>query len=108
MAFELGLGACWTAFNTDAAKKLLGVPDEWIPLYVMNVGYSLESREAGGQRPRPPFEELYHDGRYGVPFRRDPIVAKELEQQKMLQAPAPLPGRKEEVRKIARRLGLPE
>jgi nitroreductase len=108
MAFELGLGACWTAFNADVAKKYLGVPDHWIPLYEMNVGYSLESRDAGGQRPRPPFEELYHEGRYGVPFRRDPVVVKELERDKVLTPPAPLPGRKEEIRRIAKQLGLPE
>jgi nitroreductase len=107
-AFDEGLGACWTAFNPVAAKKLLGVPDDWIPLYVMNVGYSLESPEAGGQRPRPPFEELYFEGKAGRPFRRDPRVVEELKRERMFTAPAPLPGRKEEVRALARKLGLPE
>ena len=78
------------------------------PLYVMNVGYPLESREAGGQRPRPPFEELYFEGKVGQPFPRDPKVVAELEQEKMFTAPAPLPGRKQEVRNLSRKLGLPE
>lgn len=107
MAFEEGLGACLTAFNAEAAKPLLGIPDDWVPLYVMNLGYSAESREAGGQRPRPPFEELYFEGRVGKPFPRDPVVVKELEEAKMLQKPAPLPGRKEEIQKLAQKLGLP-
>jgi nitroreductase len=105
MAFNLGLGACWTAFDTAAAKAAFGVPDDWVPHYVMNVGYSLESP---GQRPRPPFEELYFEGRVGRPFRRDEVVAKELEEAGMLQAPAPLPGRKQEVRELTRKLGLAE
>jgi nitroreductase len=108
MAFNEGLGACWTAFNTEAAKEILGVPDDWVPHYVLNVGYPLESREAGGQRPRPPFEELYFEGRVGKPFRRDEAVVEELKKAKMLQRPAPLPGRKEELRQLARKLGLPE
>jgi nitroreductase len=108
MAYHEGLGACWTAFATEAAKEIFGVPDDWVPHYLLNVGYPLESREAGGQRPRQPFEELYFEGRVGQPFRRDPAVIKELEQAKMLQAPAPLPGRKEELRRLSRQLGLPE
>jgi nitroreductase len=110
VAFEEGLGACWTAFSPEPAKKLLGIPDDWIPLYVMNVGYPLESREAGGQRPRPDFETLYFEGDARTPFRRDPLVAKELEEAGMLQRPAPRPNpeRMKEVRALARRLGLPE
>ena len=108
VAVEEGLGVCWTAFNPIAAKELLDVPDDWIPLYVMNVGYPLESKEAGGQRPRPPFEELYFEGKYGQPFERDPKVVGELEKEKLFTAPAPLPDRKEEVRRISRQLGLPE
>lgn len=108
MAYDEGLGCCWTAFNPEGAKKLMGIPDDWIPMYLMNVGYPLEDRNAGGQRPRPPFEELYFERRFGQPFHRDPIVAKELEEAKMIQPPAPLPGRKEEVRELSRKLGLPE
>ena len=43
-AFDEGLGACWTAFNPLAAKEAFDIPDDWIPHYVMNVGYPLESR----------------------------------------------------------------
>lgn len=108
MAVEEGLGVCWTAFNGEVAKDLLGIPDDWVPLYVMNVGYPLESVEAGGQRPRPAFEELYFEGKVGTPFRRDSKVVEELRKEKMFTEPAPLPGRKEEVRELTRKLGLPE
>jgi nitroreductase len=108
VAVDEGLGVCWTAFNAEPAKKLLGVPDDWVPLYCLNVGYPLESPDAGGQRPRPPFEELYFEGRFGRPFARDAAVVEELEKTHMIQPPAPLPGRREEVRALARRLGLPE
>ncbi len=105
MAVNLGLGACWTTFETDVAKEAFGIPDDWIPHYVMNVGYPIESP---GQRPRPPFESLYFEGRVGTPFARDEAVVNELEAAGMIQAPAPLPGRKDEVREITRRLGLAE
>jgi hypothetical protein len=77
---------------------------------VLNVGYCLESRDAGGQRPRPDFEELYFEGNAGRPFRRDPAVVKELEEEKMFTRPAPSPNpeRMKEIRELARKLGLPE
>jgi nitroreductase len=108
MAFELGLGACLGAFVASVAAPHVKPPAEWMPLYVMNVGYPMESREAGGQRPRPPFEEQYFLGRYGRPFPRDPNVVEELRQSRMLQTPAPMAGRREEVRQLARKLNLPE
>ena len=108
VAIDEGLGVCWTAFNPVPAKEMLEIPDDWIPLYVMNVGYALESREAGGQRPRPAFEELYFEGKVGRPFPRDQKVVEELRQAGMIQDPAPLPGRMQEVRELARKLGLPE
>lgn len=108
VAVEEGLGACWTAFNPETAAQLLQVPAEWIPLYVLNLGYPAESREAGGQRPRPEFESLYFEGDAKTPFRRDAAIVEQLKEERMLQDPAPLPGRKEEVRELARKLGLPE
>ncbi len=108
MAFELGLGACLTAFVAPVVNEIVKPPQDWLPLYALNIGYSLESREAGGQRPRPPFEEQYFLGQYGKPFPRDPKVVEELHQSRLIQAAAPLPGRKEEIRRLARQLGLPE
>ena len=107
-AFDEGLGACLNTPNPMLTRQVLGAPDDWVSLWVMLVGYPAESWEAGGQRPRPPFEELYFDGEYGKPFRRDPAVVERLKRAKMIQAPAPLPGRREEIRKLAERLGLPE
>ncbi|MGH7857399.1 MAG: nitroreductase family protein [Candidatus Binatia bacterium] len=106
MAFEQGLGACLTAFVADIVRKYTKVPDSFIPLYVLNVGYRAESKEAGGQRPRPPFEEQYFLGQFGKPFPRDAKVVEELKKSKMIQAPAMLPGRKEEIRELSKRLGL--
>jgi len=106
MAFELGLGACLTAFNAEIVKKYTKVPDGWVPLYVLNVGYSAESPEAGGQRPRPAFENQYFLGQFGKAFPRDERVVEELKRDGLIQAPAMLPGRKEEVRELARKLGL--
>ncbi len=107
-AVDEGLGVCWTAFNPGPAKEMLEIPDTWIPLYVMNVGYALESREAGGQRPRPAFEELYFEGKVGQPFARDQKVVDELRKEGLIQDPAPLPNRRDEIRELARKLGLPE
>jgi nitroreductase len=108
MAFEQGLGACLTAFTAPVIGEITKPPAEWFPLYQLNIGYSLESREAGGQRPRPAFAEQYFLGKYGNPFPRDPKVVEELKKTRLLQAPAPLPGRKEELRRLARELNLPE
>ena len=108
-AFDEGLGACFSAFNPAVAKELFHVPDEWIPLYVLLVGYPAESWEAGGQRPRPPFEEQYFEGEYGAPFKRDEAVVEKLKQAKMIQRPATPnnPKRIEEIKRLAERLGLP-
>ena len=107
-AFDEGLGALLTAFNAEKAKAIFKVPDHFMPLYAMLVGYPAESWEAGGQRPRPAFESLYFEGEYGVPMQRDPAVVEQLKQDKMIQEPAPLPWRKDEVRALSRMFGLPE
>ncbi|MEQ8860426.1 MAG: nitroreductase family protein [Pseudomonadales bacterium] len=107
-AFDEGLGACWTGFNAEPAAAMLCIPSDWRPLYVLNLGYRLESAEAGGQRPRPDFEELYFEGNANTPFQRDPRVVAELERDGMLMTPAPIPERMQEIRDLARQLGLPE
>jgi nitroreductase len=107
-AFDEGLGACLSAFEPKRAQEAFGVPDHWMPIYAMLVGYPAESWEAGGQRPRPPFGDLYFEGHYGTPFRRNPQVVEQLKTAKMLQDPAPLPWRQEEIKTLARAFGLPE
>lgn len=103
-----GLGTQLTAFNGDAAKKLFDAPDEWIPIFAQLIGYPAESPDGGGQRPRPPLGEQFFEMRYGNPFKRDPEVVKALEAAGMIQPPAPLPWRMEEMRAHMRMFGLPE
>jgi len=103
-----GLGVCLTAFVPEPVKKVLNVPDHWVPLWCLLVGYPAESWEAGGQRPRPPMEEIYFEGKYGTPFKPDPKVTEDLKAKKLLTTPAPLPWRKAEVKALAQMFGLPE
>lgn len=107
-AVDEGLGALLTAFNAVKAKEVFKVPDHFLPLYAMLIGYPAESWEAGGQRPRPAYESLYFEGEYGVPMARDPQVVEKLKKDQMIQEPAPLPWRKDEVRALSRMFGLPE
>ena len=103
-----GLGVCLSAFQPQVIAKVIEPPPEWIPIFVLLVGYPAESWEAGGQRPRPPIEEIYFEGKYGKPFKTDPKVTEKMKAAKMIQAPAPLPWRKEEIKALARMFGLPE
>jgi nitroreductase len=107
-AVDEGLGTQLTAFNAERAKEILNPPDHWIPLWIQLVGYPAESREAGGQRPRGPWEDDYFEGRYGQPFRRDERVVEKLRAAGMLQDAAPHPWREAEIRGLARMFGLPE
>lgn len=104
-AFEEGLATQLTALN---ASRIMEVPAHWLPASGMLVGYHAESWEAGGQRPREPFEDDFFEGHYGVPFHRDQQVVDELKAAGMIQPQAPLPWRRDEIRGLARMFGLPE
>jgi nitroreductase len=98
MAFEQGLGTCCLGTpNTDKIRAALGLPDTCRILLIQTVGYPLEDPRAGGQRPRQPFEQLFHMNRYGDPFPRDPKVVEELKRDRLFQDPAPLPYREAEL-----------
>ena len=107
MAFEQGLGTC--LLSLPAHKKLrraLALPDDSKLLVVQTVGYPAESPEAGGQRPRLPFEEMYFLNRNGEPFPHDPAVVEELKSERMIQEPGPLPWRFAELEYLARALAI--
>ena len=107
MAFEQGLGTCCLGSgNSDKVRQNLGLPDSARVLVLQTVGYPAESPEAGGQRPRQPFEKLFHMNGYGNPFPRSEKVVAELNADGMLQSPAPLPWREQELEYLKTSLGI--
>ena len=107
MAFELGLGTC--CLGTPFGEKIrenLGLPESSRVLLLQTVGYPAESPEAGGQRPRQPFDKLFHMNGYGKPFPRAPEVVEELEHDGLFQTPAPLPWREAELEYLKSALGI--
>jgi nitroreductase len=105
-AVDEGLGTGLVSVERAQAREILGAPEGWTLMWVQLLGYPAESPDAGGQRPRPPFEEAYFEGRYGRPFPRDPGVVARLEAEGMLRLAPPAPWRAEELEALARMLGL--
>jgi len=107
MAFEQGLGTCCLGSpNLDKIRANLHLPDTGRVLLLQTVGYPAETWEAGGQRPRRPFDELFHINGYGNPFPRDPAVVAELERDKLFTRPAPLPWREAELAYLQKALDI--
>ena len=107
-AVDEGLGTALLTGQRAKLGELLGMPETATVTQIQLVGYPAESPEAGGQRPRPDYEKLYFEGLWGNSLARDPAVVRELMDAGMIQAPAPLPHRKQEVRAMAAMFGLPE
>lgn len=107
VATALGLGTCLNPFFGDA-QAVLGLPENARCWWVQTVGYPAEDPDGGGQRPREPFENMFHLGRHGNPFPRDEDVVADLEQLGMIQDPAPASWRKDELRALSAMFGLPE
>jgi nitroreductase len=109
VAYDEGLGTCCMG-NADMARvaKLMGLPDTAVPVLLQAVGYPAESWEAGGQTHKAPFEELFSEMEFGRPFAADAAVVAELERGRLIQRPAPIPGRDEELASLADRLGVVE
>jgi nitroreductase len=108
-AVDEGLGTCLHAFTApDVIKEHFNVPDTWVPVWLQEVGYPLEEREAGGQRPRRPLGTLFFEGSCDTPWSEDPEVTERLKREGMIQEPGPFPYRDQEVRMLSRMFGLPE
>jgi nitroreductase len=107
MAFDMGLGTCCLGTpNGPAILKALGVPEPARLLLLQTVGYPLEHWEAGGQRPRMEFEQLFHMNHFNTPFPRDKAVVEELAKDGLFTPPAPLPERDEELEFLKHALGI--
>lgn len=106
-AYDMGLGTCCLGSpNGPAILKALGIPDPARLLVLQTVGYPLEHWEAGGQRPRLPFDQLFALNHYDTPFPQSEEMIEELKKDKMICPPAPLPGREEELDFIQKALGI--
>ena len=109
-AFDMGLGTCCLGAGPGGPDLMtaLGAPEGSRLLLLQTVGYPLEHWEAGGQRPRLPFEDLFHMNTYGESFPRSQEVVDELTADGMFTSPAPLPDREEELEFLKNALGLKE
>ena len=105
-AVDEGLGACLVPFDEAGARRVVDVPEDFEPAAALLIGYPAESPEAGGQRPHGAWEECFFDADTNTPFPRDAEVTAKLEEAGLLQTPAPLPWRDDEVRALSRGLGL--
>ncbi len=107
MAFELGLGTCCLGSgDPDGIRAKLGLPVSCRVLLTQTVGYPAEDPAAGGQRPRRDFEELFQLNAYDNPFPRSQKVVDDLKRDGMIQDPAPLPWREQELLYLRRALDL--
>jgi nitroreductase len=107
MAFEQGLGTCCLGTpHGEQIRQNLGLPESARVILLQTVGYPAESPEAGGQRPRQPFEKLFHMNGFGKAFPRSQAVVEKLKEDGMLQDPAPTPWREEELEYLKKALGV--
>lgn len=109
-AFGMGLGTCCLGPGPRGPElmKALGIPDQCRMLLVQTVGYPLEHWEAGGQRPRLPFEDLFHIHKYGEAYPRSEETVEELTEAGLFTTPAPLPERDDEIEFLRDALGIEE
>jgi len=90
VAFEEGLGTCMLGSSKVAElTEHLGLPPQARILLLQTVGYPAEDVRKAGQRPRLPFERLYHLNHFSEPFPRDPDTVKELEDAGLIQHVGP-------------------
>ena len=107
VAFDEGLGTCLVGCPNDRKlRRALALPDAVKVLVLQTVGYAAEDPEAGGQRPRLPFEHRFSLNRWGAPFPRDERVVQELVAARMIRPTAPLAYRREELRWLQEQYGL--
>jgi nitroreductase len=66
-AWDVGVGGNWVGSGTQAAKELLGIPEELDVVAIVPFGYPARATEHG-QKTRKPLSEIVHRERWGQPF----------------------------------------
>ena len=67
-AWEDGVGSNWSGFGgLEAARRELGIPEEFDVLAVLPFGYPAEERRAG-KKARKPIGEVASSERFGTPY----------------------------------------
>jgi nitroreductase len=101
-ASAMDVGTCLLAFGRKpgGVEKAFGLAPNLKFTWGMCVGYPLEDRKAGGQRPRIKFEKLFHKGSYGTPYQPLPEMEDALKGV-ILQEQAPTAGRIQELDDLA-------
>jgi hypothetical protein len=103
-----GLGVCLHAYNAEPVKAAFGLPEHWVPCWVLLVGYPAEHPQTGGQRPRRSISASAYLNNLDTPWPEDPTTTERLKREGLIQDPVDVPTRMEEVRGLAQRFGLPE
>ena len=98
---------CQGSADWGKVEKAFGLPESCRVVVAQTVGYPLESRDGGGQRPRLPFEQPFQLNSVDNPFPRSEAVVAELTRDRFFQPAAPRPGREKEIEKIRARYDLP-
>lgn len=107
VAYEQGLGTCLLGgANLEKIRENLGLPESARILVLQTVGYPAESPDAGGQRPRQPFERLFQMNGYDTAFPRCEDVVAELKRDGMLQEQAPASWREDELEFLKKALNI--
>ena len=106
-ATGLGVGSILIAFGRKPGgiEKAFGLPPSYRFTWGHAIGYPKEDANAGGQRPRLKFEKLFHKDEFGTPYEPDPAVDDLLRAKNMIQPQGPLPGRFDEIDRLASEFG---
>ena len=66
-AWELGYGTCWIgAFEQKDIKEILDIPEAMTVINLLPIGVPDQKPEPRGRKP---FDEIFHDEKYGKPLK---------------------------------------
>ena len=76
-ATAYGVGACWIVYlDAPKLKKVLEIPEDWDVVGIIPMGYPAHGPMSGTKRKRRPFEEMFMNGRFGIPLTEEEFLEK--------------------------------